>query len=174
MTTQYRIPVEETFSWQRPVIDKDLNTPPAIPAKGDRYIVGPSPTGAWVTHAGHIAWCSNATGPVWSFDIPSDGWVTIPKDEDLIYIYSNTAWIVLPADHTHTNKTTLDAIEQALTTALKTAYDGAVTDKHTHSNKATLDAIEQAFTTALKANYDEAYSRRGSFDTDLGCILMTI
>lgn len=58
--------------------------------------------------------------------------------------------------HSHSNKTTLDAIEQPLTTALKTSYDDAVTKSHTHSNKSTLDLIEQAFTTALKSAYDSA------------------
>ncbi len=104
---QYRIPVEETFSWQRPVIDKDLNTPPATPAKGDRYIVGPSPTGDWVTHAGHIAWCSNATGPVWSFDIPAEGWECAVLDENLNYRHSGSAWVIVPATHTQGTDTTL-------------------------------------------------------------------
>jgi hypothetical protein len=72
--------------------------------------------------------------------------------------------------HEHSNKATLDAIEEAFTTALKTAYDGAVTDSHTHSNKAVLDAIEESLTTALKLQYDEAYSKRASYDADLGVI----
>jgi len=56
--------------------------------------------------------------------------------------------------HAHLNKIVLDAIQEALTTALKNAYDGAVADSHTHSNKVTLDAIQEAFTTALKNAYD--------------------
>jgi hypothetical protein len=43
--------------------------------------------------------------------------------------------------HTHSNKATLDNIEEALTTALKGAYDGAVSDSHTHSNKTELDKV---------------------------------
>ncbi len=107
MPTQYRIPVEETFSWQRPVIDKDLNTPPGTPVKGDRYIVGPSPTGAWATYAGKIAWCSNATGPVWTFDTPLEGWTVFIKDEDLNYYHSGSAWVAIPASHTQGTDTTL-------------------------------------------------------------------
>ena len=56
----------------------------------------------------------------------------------------------------HSNRTVLDAIQESLTTTLKTAYDQAVTDDHTHSNKATLDLISEAFTSALKSAYDGA------------------
>jgi len=76
--------------------------------------------------------------------------------------------------HEHSNKATLDAIEQEFTTALKASYDGAVTNSHTHSNKTILDAIEVAFTTALKSNYDEAYNRRAQYDSDLGCLTFEI
>jgi hypothetical protein len=101
--------------------------------------------------------------------------------------------------HAHTNKTVLDAIEVAFTTALKSSYDsavslkhtqgtdqgldtgganevsasqvkGAVTNSHTHSNKTILDAIDVAFTTVLKGQYDTAYSRRAQYDVDLGCL----
>ena len=58
--------------------------------------------------------------------------------------------------HIHDNKTILDAIQEALTTTLKTAYDQAVTDSHTHTNQAILDAIEESLTTALKTAYDQA------------------
>ncbi len=74
----------------------------------------------------------------------------------------------------HSNRTILDAMEVAFTTALKTAYDGAVTDKHTHSNKTILDAIEVVLTTALKGNYDTAYSSRAIYDAGLGCIAFNL
>lgn len=41
--------------------------------------------------------------------------------------------------HSHSNKSILDDIEQALTSALKTAYDGAVTAKHTQGTDQGLD-----------------------------------
>lgn len=56
--------------------------------------------------------------------------------------------------HEHSNKTVLDLIQEALTTALKSIYDDAVFKAHEHSNKVTLDLIEEAFTTALKTAYD--------------------
>ena len=56
--------------------------------------------------------------------------------------------------HTHANKATLDAIQQALTTALKSNYDSAYSAMHSHSNKTVLDNTQEAFTTALKSTYD--------------------
>lgn len=211
---QYRIPVEETFSWQRPVISLQ-NDPPGSPVKADRYIVDDTPTGAWSGHADAIAWFDGTT---WQFDNPVEGWCAYRNDlgrfykfdgaiwEDLIevtagymlkYVYdsdddgivdaaetvddgagnvSTAAQVKSAVDsaHTHANKAILDAVEEAFTTALKAAYDDAVTKAHTHLNKTVLDAIEEAFTTALKTNYDLAYSRMGSYDPDLGAILMTI
>jgi hypothetical protein len=105
--------------------------------------------------------------------------------------------------HTHINKVTIDAIEEAFTTALKTAYDdavtkkhiqntdtkldeggenevsaeqvkGAITDSHTHTNKAIIDATEVALTSTLKSNYDIAYTRRAQYDSDLGMITFEI
>lgn len=58
------------------------------------------------------------------------------------------------ASHTHANKSTLDLISAAFTTALKSSYDAAVVDSHTHSNKTVLDATQESFTTALKSDYD--------------------
>jgi hypothetical protein len=73
--------------------------------------------------------------------------------------------------HSHSNKTVLDQIQEALTTLLKASYDSAVTDSHTHSNKATLDAIEQALTTALKSAYDDAVSKAHTQNTDYILVL---
>jgi hypothetical protein len=71
------------------VLDRDLNTPPGSPAAGDRYIVGPSPTGAWSGHAGHIAvWRSGA----WAFYVPAVGWLAYVSDEQVISAYKISGW----------------------------------------------------------------------------------
>ena len=87
----YRIPVEETFSWQMPVKEIRI-APPAVPARGDRYIVDVGGTGAWATHDNKIAYCSNATGPVWSFDIPTEGWMCWVKNLDKYYSFDGIVW----------------------------------------------------------------------------------
>lgn len=65
-------------TWQPPVDDRDVNTPPGAPTTGYRVIVGGSPTGAFVGHAGEIAqW----NGSAWVFSTPKAGTVAHVKDE---------------------------------------------------------------------------------------------
>lgn len=73
------------------VIDKDLNTPPGSPSDGARYIVGPSPTGAWSGHAGKITrWSSVANA--WEFFTPQNGWRALVLDEGVEYRRLGGAW----------------------------------------------------------------------------------
>jgi hypothetical protein len=78
--------------FQDSVKDKDLNTPPASPVAGDRYIVGSAPTGAWASNAKDIAQWS---GSAWLFDVKSEGMACFVDDEDLLYIYNGTNWIAI-------------------------------------------------------------------------------
>lgn len=75
--------------------------------------------------------------------------------------------------HEHANKTILDAIEVAFTTALQTAYDNAADLAHGHANISILDSIEEALTTALKALYDKAHSSRALYDAGTDEIVFT-
>lgn len=93
MPTNRRVPTLETFTYQQPVFDKDLNTPPVTPVEGDRYIVGPVPTGAWTGHAGKITYFYLA---VWNFDVPAEGWLTHVNDEDKFYRHTGAGWVLMP------------------------------------------------------------------------------
>lgn len=76
-----RILPEENMSWQRPILSI---TNEGTATKGNRYIVGDTPTG---TFAGlttdNIAWYD---GTEWQEDIPEEGWITYDLDQQ-IYIY---------------------------------------------------------------------------------------
>lgn len=87
--SQFRVPVLEKYEWQQSVKDKDLATPPVSPAKGDRYIVAASPTGAWASQADNIAWYD---GAAWKFDIPLAGTETFVVDELKNYQFISGAW----------------------------------------------------------------------------------
>lgn len=79
---------------QLSVLDRDLSAPPGAPADGDRYIVGPSPTGDWSDHAGAVAWFDvNA----WRFLAPVAGWIAWVADEALALAWSGSAWVPLTA-----------------------------------------------------------------------------
>lgn len=81
---------------QLAVLDRDLNAPPATPAEGDRYIIGPAPTGAWEGRSGQIAafW-----GGLWVFLPPGDGWQARLLDESVTLVHQGGLWspaVVVP------------------------------------------------------------------------------
>jgi hypothetical protein len=78
---------------QLSVLDKDLAAPPGSPAEGTRYIVGPGPTGAWAGRAGGIAAFQDGA---WAFYEPQVGWRAWVADEDRLYVWSGSAWGLLP------------------------------------------------------------------------------
>ena len=72
-----RKPVDARFEW------------PASPAQGDRYIVGPSPTGAWVGMTDKIAVYLDTT---WSFFTPKAGWRARCNDTGGSLRHDGSAW----------------------------------------------------------------------------------
>jgi hypothetical protein len=84
----YRVPVLENFVWQPSV--KDRITAATLggltPAKGDRYLLTDG------ANDKNIAYCSNATGPVWTYDAPLEGMILWVDDEDKYYHYTGTVW----------------------------------------------------------------------------------
>src|SRR5215217_2957047 len=76
------------------VLDKDLASPPAAPAEGVRYIVGPSPTAGWAGQERRIAaWQDGA----WRFYAPQPGFVVFVADEGLLYFHAAAEWLPLSA-----------------------------------------------------------------------------
>ena len=65
------------------------NTPPASPADGERYIVGPTPNGAWAGQAGQIAVRREGD---WVFYAPQIGWLAFIEDEAVLVAYKDTGW----------------------------------------------------------------------------------
>ncbi len=149
---KYRIPVESTFPWQRPVINKQ-DAAPASPTKADRYIVGtPSAGDAWESHENDIAWYD---GTSWQFDTPSDGWMSYNKEDGKLYVFESNEWSVQA-------ETTGD-----MTNAVYYTDNDGIVDK-----AESLDDGEGNSLTVVQAK--EAYDRRGQWDAELGCILMEI
>jgi len=80
----------QSAGMQNPVLDKDLTTPPGVPSVGDRYIVGPSATGAWSGEDDNI---TEWNGAAWTFTTATDGMTVFITDEDEIYAYQTSAWV---------------------------------------------------------------------------------
>lgn len=77
---------------QYPVDDRDVDSPPGSPSTGYRVIVGDSPTGDFVGHAGEIA---QYNGSAWVFTTPQHGMKVYVRDEEEPYkqVASSTPWI---------------------------------------------------------------------------------
>lgn len=152
---QYRVPVLEQFSWQPPVASV-LSTPPGSPAKGDRYLVGASPTGAWSGKTNNIAWYD---GAAWMFDAPSAGWTTYNVATSMQLTYGGSVWANLDGDMTKAvydtnNNGIVDKAESiddgAGHTASATAIASAVTNSHVQGTDQGLDTGGANATTAAQ------------------------
>jgi hypothetical protein len=73
---------------QPPVDDRNVDTPPGSPTTGYRVIIGDSPTGAFVGHAGEIA---QYNGSSWVFSTPQQGTNVYVKDVNNSYRQINTS-----------------------------------------------------------------------------------
>ena len=74
---------------QLAVLDRDLNAPPGSPDVNMRYIVGPTPTGAWAGKTNQVAaW----DGAAWLFHVPEPGWLAFVLDENGLLAWSGSAW----------------------------------------------------------------------------------
>jgi len=100
------------------VKSRTTNTPPGSPISGDLYIVGASPTGAWVGQAGKLTYFDQ----IWRFITPIDGASFWVNDEAKNYVYSSGNWVVSIAND-------LEAIENLSTNgfASRTATDSWAT-----------------------------------------------
>lgn len=82
---------------QPEVLSVALTAPPGSPVNGDRYIVATGGTGLWATHDKAIAvWTTDdpaAPSGKWEFYTPLHGWMAFNQANDVLYIYSGTAWI---------------------------------------------------------------------------------
>jgi hypothetical protein len=84
----YRVPVLENFEWQQPVKDRITAAVQGglTPLRGDRYLITDG------ANANKIAYCTNATGPVWDYTIPTEGMMCWVNDEDEYYRYDGAVW----------------------------------------------------------------------------------
>ena len=91
---------------------RSLSAPPASPAEGERWIIGPSPTGLWASKAGQISiWLSGA----WTFLVPKAGWTIHVEDERSTLTWSDGAWRDRIVGTPNGGAIRLVALEQELT-----------------------------------------------------------
>jgi hypothetical protein len=97
-TKDYVDSLTQGISWQEPVIDGDLSTPPVSPNTGDRYIVFPTGTGAWAGQDNNIAeW----NGSSWDFTTSTEGFAVWEEDDNRQLVFNGTAWVKLSSTINH-------------------------------------------------------------------------
>lgn len=112
---------------QLAVIARDVTTPPAGPAQGDRYLVPAGATGAWAGQVGKLAVYDVNT---WVFEAPVAGWTARVLTEDAMVRFDGTGWLTgagaLEADTLGVNGAA-DAINRLCNVAPATllTHDGA-------------------------------------------------
>ena len=94
------------------------NDPPASPANGACYIVGPAPSGAWSGKAQQIA---GYTSGGWRFVAPFEGLFVHVRDGDVIARHNGSAWTLSPAVAAPAGGTTVDAEARASIAAILSA-----------------------------------------------------
>ena len=95
----YRVPVLETFNFQKQVISIVDTLPVADGShKGERYVYVPVDTGD--VNYNKIAWCD---GLAWKFDTPATGWFTFINNLGQFYRYDGTKWDQLQANDIKVN-----------------------------------------------------------------------
>ena len=90
MSTQYKVPVKDLFEWQSKVLSMSLATPPALPTKGDRYIVPSGASGAWSGQTNKIA---EYDGSLWSFITPNTYFTLWVASVVKIYYWNGSSWV---------------------------------------------------------------------------------
>jgi len=79
---------------QLSVKDRNLASPPASPAEGERYIVAAGATGAWAGWDGDVVLFS---GGAWLRLVPQEGWRVWVEDEGVLVVRVGGAWLTLDA-----------------------------------------------------------------------------
>jgi len=68
---------------------RGVDTPPADPAEGDRWMVGAAPSGAFAGQSGNIAAFQDGA---WAFHPPRAGWVIWDAAESALLVFDGAAW----------------------------------------------------------------------------------
>lgn len=79
------------------VISLGTTAPPVSPSNGGTYVIGASPTGAWVGKAQNVAYWTtddpNTPSGKWDFYAPTIGWTVISQANLGQYTYNGSVWV---------------------------------------------------------------------------------
>lgn len=142
---------------QLAVLDRGLATPPAGPADGDRYIVAPSPTGAWAGQAGKVAAFQDGA---WIFFAPRHGFLAWVADENALVAYDGAAWALAGGGGGSVNPTPLVGVNATADTTnrLAVASPASLFDHEGAGHQLKINKAAAANTASLL--YQDGFSGR--------------
>ncbi|WP_459944341.1 DUF2793 domain-containing protein [Desulfocastanea catecholica] len=82
----------DNFGMHLSVKDRNLATPPAIPANGDTYIIAAAPTGDWSARAAGDVAMYSTVDVAWRFATPRLGWICYVEDEEKMSVFKAGGW----------------------------------------------------------------------------------
>jgi len=85
----------DSLEFQDSVKSKSLDSPPANPIEGDRYIVAVGGKNSWSGKDNQIAEYRNT---IWIFFVPTEGFACWVDDEDTLYVYNGSDWVDILAN----------------------------------------------------------------------------
>ncbi|WP_052249788.1 DUF2793 domain-containing protein [Tateyamaria sp. ANG-S1] len=75
--------------------ERGAAAPPALPAPGETYALGPAPTGVWTGQGGMLAQWG---GSHWQFIPPQEGWLAWDLDAGTLLVHRAGAWQAVVGD----------------------------------------------------------------------------
>ena len=135
-------------------------TPPVSPIAGDVYIIAASPSGDWAGKTGNITYFDS----IWRFITPIEGMTLWVNDENLLYSYDGSAWILSSNPTEFQNLTKLGINTTADTTNKFSVASSAVLFNHNGTNiQAKLNKNSAADTASFL--FQTGFSGRAEFGT---------
>ena len=135
------------MKWQDPIEDI-VNDPPDSPSEGDRYLVGTTPTGAFIDHDNEVAtW----NGSNWDYEIPEQGWCVSNKTDNYAYNFNGTFWAQLPGATSHSALQNLGVDDHSQYVHSSNAR--TISARHTFSNAIPFTVTSDTMVSNLNAQY---------------------
>ncbi len=146
---------------QLSLVSRGLNTPPASPSDGQRWLIGVSPTAEWLGQAGLIA-LRNAGA--WQFLVPRKGWAAWIEAENLLLIYDGANWVAPPVPQVMQNMSLVGVNATADSTNKLSVNSSAVLFNNI-GNGVQLKFNKNAATDTASLLYQTSFSGRAEIGT---------
>jgi len=146
---------------QLSLVSRGLNTPPATPSDGQRWLIGAAPTAEWLGQAALIAF---RNAGAWQFLAPRKGWAAWIEAESLLLIYDGVNWVAPPVPQVMQNMSLVGVNASADSTNKLSVNSSAVLFNNI-GNGVQLKFNKNAATDTASLLYQTSFSGRAEMGT---------